>query len=151
MILRGHWGYLLKYVWPPSVLAGMWSLMGEWQRSDVKNRAILTVFFIPALFSLGGLLVCVAYFVLFKLPSFILSVLGWLLLISLFSGGGLFFYEKLRGKEGKDTSGPAHYTTTTSENVDATSFDASFGAPSESKGNKHGNWFDNVRNMKWPR
>jgi UPF0716 family protein affecting phage T7 exclusion len=53
------------------------------------------VFFIPAVLSLGGLLLCVAYFVLFKLPAFILSVLGWLLLISLFSGAGLFCYEKL--------------------------------------------------------
>ena len=151
MILRGHWSFLFKYVWPPAVFAGMWSLMSEWQRSDVKNRTILTIFFIPALFSLGGLLVCVAYFVLFKLPSFILSVLGWLLLISLFSGAGLFFYEKLKGKS---TSGPTHYATTntydaTAEHT-ATSSDSGATA-SGSKESKHDNWFDSVRNMKWPR
>lgn len=147
--MRGYWSYLFKYVWPPSVLAGVWSLMGEWQRCDVKDRAMLTVFFIPALLSVGGLLVCVAYFVLFKLPSFILSVLGWLLLISLFSGGGMFCYEKLRGKK---VSGSTHYATTDAYDATATTENAEPGPSSSNpESRKPGSWFDGVRNMKWPR
>ncbi len=147
--MRGYWSYLFRYVWPPSVFAGVWSLMGEWQRSDVKDRAILGVFFIPALLSVAGLLVCVAYFVLFKLPSFILSVLGWLLLISIFSGGGMFCYERLRGKK---TSGPTHYATTDAYDATATTGNANPGPSNpNTESDKRGNWFDGVRNMKWPR
>jgi hypothetical protein len=126
---RGWWSLVMKYIWPPSVISGMLALFREWQRSDVKNKAILTVFFIPAIFSVGGLLVCIAYFVLFHLPSFILSVLGWLLLISLFSGGGLFCYEKISGKRAADNS--ASYA-----------WDAASG---EETGKNKENWFDDVK------
>jgi hypothetical protein len=84
------------------------ALLREWHRSDIKNKAVLAVFFIPAMLSVAGLVICIAYFVLFKLPSFILSVLGWLLLISLFSGGGLFCYEKMSGKRVPNDS-PDYY------------------------------------------
>ena len=113
----GKWSYLLKYVWPPSVISGVLALLGEWHRSDVKTKAVLTVFFIPALFSVGGLVVCIAYFVLFKLPSFILSVLGWLLLISLFSGGGLYCYEIINDKRGVRDSTSSAYDVTPGENA----------------------------------
>jgi hypothetical protein len=97
--------FLFKYIWPPAIFAEVRVLFEEWQRSDVKNKALLGVFFFPAILSIGGLLLCIAYFVLFKLPSFILSVLGWLLLISLFSGGGLFCSERLLGR---GLSGPSN-------------------------------------------
>jgi hypothetical protein len=129
-ISMGRWSFLLKYIWPPSVFSGVLALLGEWQRSDVKTKAILAVFFIPALFSVGGLVVCVAYFVLFHLPSFILSGVGWLLLISLFSGGGLFCYEKISGKRASHDSTPYAYDVTSDEET-----------VKEKK-----NWFDN---MKW--
>jgi len=93
----------------------MLALLGEWQRSDVKSKAILAVFFIPALFCVGGLVICIGYFVLFNLPSFILSVLGWLLLISLFSGGGLFCYEKISGKSSTRDSSSYDYDVTPGE------------------------------------
>jgi hypothetical protein len=116
------------------------SLLGEWRRCDLKDRAILTVFFIPALLSVGGLLFCVAWFVLFKLPAFILSVLGWLLLISLFSGGGLFCNEKIRGGR------PSENSTRHASDV----YDVPNGDASQSEGPPK-NWFDGIRNMKWPR
>ena len=106
----GKWSFLLKYIWPPSVISGVLALLREWHGCDAKNKAILAIFFIPAMFCVGGLVVCIAYFVLFHLPSFILSVLGWLMLISLFSGGGLFCYEKMLDKRNSDGSEPYDVT-----------------------------------------
>ena len=127
--MANRWSFLLKYIWPPSVIAGVLALLSKWQSSDVKTKAMLTVFFIPALFCVGGLIVCISYFILFNLPSFILSVLGWLLLISLFSGGGLFCHDKLSGKRPTDST-PDPY-------------DVSF---SERTGTEKKNWFED---MKW--
>jgi hypothetical protein len=128
------WSFLFRYIWPPSVLTGVCSLFGEWQRGDAKNKILVGIFFIPALFSLGGLLLCVAYFVLFKLPSFILEVLGWLLLTSLFSGGGLLCCEKLTNAGSPRETGGG--TAGDPEVVEE---------PGPRK------WFDGLRNMKWPR
>jgi hypothetical protein len=138
----GAMSFLFKYIWPPAVFAEVCALFGEWQRSDVKNKAILGIFFIPAILSLGGLLTSVAYFVLFKLPSFILSVLGWLLLISLFSGGGLFCYDRLVEKK---SPGPSKTRRAESRDYDATvtAEDVAAEAKRTSK-----SWFDGLRNMK---
>ena len=126
----GWWSFLMKYIWPPSVFSGVLTLLKGWNRSDIKTKAILAVFFIPAMFSVGGLIVYIAYFILFQLPSFILSVLGWLLLISLFSGGGLFCYEKLSGKRINHDSTPYAFDVT----------------PDETPGKDKKNWFND---MKW--
>jgi hypothetical protein len=128
------------------VLSGVLSLLQEWRRCDFRDRAFVALFFIPAMLSVGGLLVYVAWFVLFRLPSFVLGVLGWLLLISIFCGGGLFCCEKLRG--GKTWS-----SSSSSGSYDGTTI---FEDPADSKKSgdeSHGgkNWFDSVRNMKWPR
>ena len=106
---RGWWSSLMKYIWPPSVISSVLALLRGWRRSDMKTKAILGVFFIPAIFCVGGLVVYIVYFVLFELPAFVLRVLGWLLLISLFSGGGLFCYEKISGKRAVNDSEPYDY------------------------------------------
>ena len=129
----GRWMFLLKYIWPPSVFSGVIALFKEWRSSEVKNKAILTAFFVPAIFSVLGLVVYVAYFILFQLPAFVLGVLGWLLLISLFSGGGLFCYEKISGK--RDTR------DTTS---DSTSYDYDV-APDWEIGKGKKNWFNDIK------
>jgi hypothetical protein len=130
--------FFFKYIWPPAVFAEVCVLFGEWQSSGIKNKAILSVFFIPALLSLGGLVLCVAYFVLFKLPSFILSVLGWLLLISIFSGGGLFCYDRFFKSPGGSGTGSYEY-----EEVTVTVEDGKDGAR-----NASGKWFDGFRRSK---
>ena len=126
----GKWSFLMKYIWPTSVFSGVLALLGEWHRSDSKTKAILAVFFIPAMICTGMLLFYVARFVLFVLPSFILTILGWLLLISLFSGGGLFCCDKIRGKPRANDSKPYDYDVTPDREAQ--------------KGKK--NWFDD---MKW--
>jgi hypothetical protein len=142
----GAASFLFKYIWPPAVFAELRALFAEWQRSDAKNKAILGVFFIPAMLSLGGLLLCVAYFVLFKLPSFILSVMGWLLLTSLFSGGGLFCYERLVEKKSPNSS-----KTRRAESYDydatVTAEDVKESANAETRETPK-KWFENMRRTK---
>ena len=125
----GKLSFITKYIWPPSVISGVLALLREWQRSNVKTKAILGVFFIPAIFCVGGLVFNIAYFVLFKLPAFVLSVLGWLLLISLFSGGGLFCYEKMSGKRATHDEASSAYDVTSDEQT----------------GNGKKNWFGDVK------
>ena len=117
--MASRWSFLMKYIWPPSVFSGVMALIREWQRGNVKTKAVLAVFFIPALLCVAGLVFRIAYFILFNLPSFILSVLGWLLLISLFSGGGLFCYEKISGKRTANDSTPYAYDVTSDEKTGA--------------------------------
>jgi len=116
------------------------TLIREWQRGDVKTKAILAVFFIPALLCVAGLVFRIAYFILFNLPSFILSVLGWLLLISLFSGGGLFCYEKISGKRASNDAKPFD-------------FDIPSGGADEKDDKSKKNWFQDKKNwfndFKW--
>ena len=126
--MRPSW-WLMKYIWPPSVIAGVLTLFAEWQRGDMKTKAILTIFFVPALLCVAGLIFQIAYFVLFTLLSFILSVLGLLLLTAFFSGGGLFCYEKMSGKNAARDQTPYDY-------------DATFGEETK-KGKKA--WFDDVK------
>ncbi|GHS95381.1 hypothetical protein AGMMS50276_10740 [Synergistales bacterium] len=128
------WSSIYKYIWPPSVLGRILSLYMDWRSSNAKDKLILGVFFIPALVSMGGLLFCVAWFVLFNLPSFLLSVLGWLLLISLFSGSGAYCYDRLKQKPAPSGDGPE--VTVEDDN-------AWNGAKAGKK------WFDGMKNMKW--
>jgi hypothetical protein len=145
----GAASFLFKYIWPPAVFSELRALFLEWQRSDVKNKAILGIFFIPAMLSLGGLLLCVAYFILFKLPSFILSVLGWLLLTSLFSGGGLFCYERLIEKRPPNPSDSTKTRHSESYDYDATvtAEDAKESANAETQ-EAPKKWFENLRRTK---
>jgi len=108
----GWLSIFMEYVWPPSVISKLFALFIEWQRCDAKNKTILTLFFIPALLCVGGLVFQVAHFILFHLPAFIMGVLGWLLLISLFSGGGLFCYEKMNSKRAPHNQASDFYDVT---------------------------------------
>ena len=129
----GKWSFLLKYIWPPSVFSGVLTLIREWHKCDVKNKAILVVLFTPAFLSVGGLVLYIVRFVLFVLPSFILTLMLCLLLISLFSGGALFFYEKIRGKR-------------TSRDQASYDYDVTSDVESEDDEKSKKKWFDD---MKW--
>lgn len=143
-MFREVWSNTLRYLWPPKLLAGLSFILSEWHRSDIKEKTLLLILFAPMLFCILGLLYSVASFVLFILPSFILSVLGWGLLIALFGGGGLFFFEKMQGKRASQDS---HYTSSTTYDfsTDENSTDAGEAA---SNSPPKASWFKNV---KWPR
>ena len=83
---------LLRYFWPANMLRGFRSVLAEWYRGDVKDRAILLLIFVPMLICTLGLLYTFASFVF----EIIAKLLGWFLLTVLFGGGGIFCYEKLR-------------------------------------------------------
>ena len=119
----------MEYIWPPSVISKLFALFIEWQRCDAKNKTILTLFFIPALLCAGGLAFHVAHFILFHLPSFVMGILYWLLLISLLSGGGLFCYEKVNNRRVTHDSSQNFYDVTPDEE------------PEKSKKT----WFDDVK------
>ena len=138
------WTFLWKYLWPPTVFSNVLRLFQEWRACDLKDRALLSALFLPAFLAVGGLLFNVAYFVLFKLPSFILSLLGWVLLISLFSGAGLFFYERVWSKRASQRSGTSFEETTVFVE------DADEGG-AETGNRDPGKWFNDLKNMKWPR
>lgn len=148
-MFRDIGSYLLKYLWPPKLLSGLSFVLGEWHKSDAKDKTLLLLIFSPMMVCVLGLLFSIAGFVLFVLPSFVLKVLGWLLLIALFGAGGLFFYEKTQGKH---SSGSTRYTNSAAYDVSSEKTDAS---ASEKEPNAEENitnkWFKEVRNMKWPR
>jgi len=93
----GWWSVFVEYIWPPSVIAKVLTLFSEWHRSDTKDKAILALFFVPALICAGGLIFHIASF-MFQLVVFVVWTLGWLLLTSLFSSGGLYCYDKMNDK-----------------------------------------------------
>ena len=82
-------------------MSGMDYVFKLWQESDAKERGILLLTFSPMFISLGGLIFSIIYFVLFVLPSFLFSILGWGILTALFGAGGKYCYKYFTGKEVK--------------------------------------------------
>ena len=137
-----NWRSLLRYLWPGSVFSGVMNIIKEWRHCDVKTKAMLAVFFIPAILSVVGLVASIARFVLFVLPAFVMTLLGWLLLILLFGGGGLFCYEKMSGKRVTNNS-------TSFYDVTPNSSDGETGDTKQDWFGDKKNWFDDVK--RWTR
>lgn len=138
-MFRNVGSYLIRYLWPPRLLARLSFVWGEWHKSDARERSLLLLVFAPMMACILGLLFSVAGFVLFVLPSFILKVFGWLLLAALFGGAGVFFHEKIKGKP------------TPSRGADPDPYDIASEpqAPEEpAQESVRSRWF---KNMKWPR
>lgn len=95
-------GYLMRLVKPSIYISGMDHVFKLWQESNTKERGILLLTFSPMFVSMGGVLFSIVYFVLFVLPSFLFSVLGWGILTALFGAGGKYCYKYFTGKEIKD-------------------------------------------------
>ena len=72
-----------------------------WQDSDAKERGILLLTFAPMFLCMIGLIFSIVHFVLFILPSFLFSILGWGMLTALFGSGGKYCYKYFTGKEVK--------------------------------------------------
>ena len=94
-------GYVMKLVKPSMYMSGMDYVFKLWQEADAKERGILLLTFSPMFISLGGLVFSIIYFVLFVLPSFLFSILGWGILTALFGAGGKYCYKYFTGKEVK--------------------------------------------------
>lgn len=92
-------GYVTKLLKPSMYISGMDYVFKLWQESDTKERGILLLTFSPMFLSMGGFVFTIIYFVLFVMPSYLFSVLGWGILTALFGAGGKYCYKYFTGKE----------------------------------------------------
>ena len=97
-------GYVMRLLKPSMYISGMDYVFKLWQDSEVKERGILLLTFSPMFLSMGGFIFTIIYFVLFVLPSYLFSVLGWGILTALFGAGGKYCFKYFTGKELKKDS-----------------------------------------------
>ena len=91
--------YFMKLVKPSMYISGMDYVFKLWSDSDTKERGILLLTFSPMFLSMGGLIFTIIYFVLFVLPSYVFSMLGWGILTAIFGAGGKYCFKYFTGKE----------------------------------------------------
>ena len=95
-------GYFMRLVKPSMYISGMDYVFKLWNDSDTKERGILLLTFSPMFISMGGVIFTIIYFVLFVLPSYLFSILGWGMLTALFGAGGKYCFKYFTGKELKE-------------------------------------------------
>ena len=91
--------YATKFLKPSLYMGGLDFVLNIWREAEAKDRGILLLVFIPMFVSLGGFIFTIIYFVLFVLPSYLFSFLGWGILTALFGAGGKYCYKHFTGKE----------------------------------------------------
>ena len=98
--------YVMRFIKPSLYLGGFDYFLGMWKDSDAKDRGILILMFIPMFFCLAGFIFSIIYFVLFVLPSYLFTFIGWALLTALFGMGGKYFYAHLTHREMPEKAAP---------------------------------------------
>ena len=116
--------YVVKFVKPSMYISGMDYVFKLWSESNTKERGILLLTFSPMFVSMGGVILTIIYFVLFVLPSYLFSILGWGMLTALFGAGGKYCFKYFTGKEIRDK---------TDKNVIDVDFTEAESEPEESK------------------
>ena len=91
--------YAAKFLKPSIYMGGLDFVLNIWREADAKDRGILLLVFVPMFVSMGGFIFTIIYFVLFVLPSYLFSFLGWGVLTALFGAGGKYCYKHFTGKE----------------------------------------------------
>lgn len=91
--------YFMKFIKPSLYLGGFDYFLRLWKDADAKDRGILILMFTPMFFCLVGLIFSIIYFVLFVLPSYLFTFIGWALLTALFGAGGKYFYAHVTHRE----------------------------------------------------
>ena len=94
--IREHAMKLLK---PSLYMGGLDFVLSIWREADAKDRGILLLVFAPMFLCMGGFIFTIIYFVLFVLPSYLFSFLGWGALTALFGAGGKYCYKYFTGRE----------------------------------------------------
>lgn len=95
--------YAMKFLKPSLYMGGLDFVLGIWRNADAKERGILILVFAPMFLCMGGFVFTIIYFVLFVLPSYLFSFLGWGALTALFGAGGKYCYNYFTGKEIKSS------------------------------------------------
>ena len=98
--------YIMKFIKPSLYLGGFDYFLNLWREADTKDRGILILMFTPMFFCLAGLIFSIIYFVLFVLPSYLFTFIGWALLTALFGAGGKYFYAHVTHRETPGRSMP---------------------------------------------
>ena len=88
-----------KFLKPSLYMGGLDFVLNIWHEADAKGRGILILVFSPMFVCMGGFIFTIIYFVLFVLPSYLFSFLGWGMLTALFGAGGKYCYKYFTGKE----------------------------------------------------
>ena len=91
--------YATKLLKPSLYMGGLDFVLSIWRNADAKDRGILLLVFSPMFVCMGGFIFTIIYFVLFVLPSYLFSFLGWGALTALFGAGGKYCYKYFTGKE----------------------------------------------------
>ena len=111
--------YLKKFFNPSLYMGGLDYVLKIWQNAEGKDKGILLLVFAPMFLCLGGFIFSIIHFVLFILPSFLFSFMGWGILTMLFGSGGKYFYKHFTGHElntqAKDGVIDADFTEDTQE------------------------------------
>ena len=89
----------IKFLKPSIYMGGLDFVINIWRNADAKDRGILLLVFAPMFVCMGGFIFTIIYFVLFVLPSYLFSFLGWGILTALFGAGGKYCYKHFTGKE----------------------------------------------------
>ena len=98
--------YVMRLVKPSMYISGMDYVFKLWSESNTKERGILLLTFSPMFVSMGGVIFTIIYFVLFVLPSYLFSILGWGMLTALFGAGGKYCFKYFTGKEIQEKKDP---------------------------------------------
>ena len=91
--------YATKLLKPSLYMGGLDFVLSIWRNADAKDIGILLLVFSPMFVCMGGFIFTIIYFVLFVLPSYLFSFLGWGALTALFGAGGKYCYKYFTGKE----------------------------------------------------
>ena len=91
--------FVMRFIKPSLYLGGFDYFLGLWRAADVKDRGILILMFAPMFFCIAGLIFTIVYFVLFVLPSYLFTFIGWGLLTALFGAGGKYFYAQVTHRD----------------------------------------------------
>lgn len=91
--------YFIRFIKPSLYLGGFDYFLRLWKDADVKDKGILILMFTPMFFCFAGFIFSIMYFVLFVLPSYLFTIIGWVLLTALFGAGGKYFYAHLTHRE----------------------------------------------------
>ncbi|MBQ7559320.1 MAG: hypothetical protein IJT20_03635 [Synergistaceae bacterium] len=98
--------YIMKFIKPSLYLGGFDHFLNIWREADIRDKGILALMFAPMFFCFAGFILSIMYFVLFVLPSYLFTFIGWILLTALFGAGGKYFYAHLTHKEMPEKSAP---------------------------------------------
>ena len=96
----------MKFIRPSLYLGGFDYFLSLWKDAGTKDKGILILMFTPMFCCLAGLIFSIIYFVLFVLPSYLFTFIGWALLTALFGMGGKYFYAQLTHREMPGKSAP---------------------------------------------